>query len=781
MNDLGDEIPLASPDKPVEQADTLTKRLLPELSADDARDLARMAVTDFNAAIADRSTWEDRLAEDERQYFGILPEKTFPWLGCSNLHVPITMTGVETLKPRLIESVLGEDPPVLLKGTDAADETRQERAEAFLNWQIQTQMDLAPKVAESAHRYLLPGTVYAKTWWRLKERRVQAIRTFPPETALDVILDAVLGDDVPTKTVPQTGGAFPSWRITVRTPQHREREAVLTLHILPDEIQALIDRIEVVYEGPAVEFPAAEDIIEPTNAGSDPQQFPWIMQRLWLDVSRLRQKVRQGRFYEDAVELLLRGETPGGDGSQRDAGDVRAIRAQVEGVEEFGASSQRGQEYAILECYYRYDLDEDGLDEELVFWVCPERGELLLGWDYLDNLYATGQRPFRKACYFPIPGRSKGLSFPQIVQALQDEINTIHNQRVDNGTIRDTCSFFYPKNWTLSPQQERVRPGDGIAVDDPQRIVFAQWNGSAAGLQNEEALLMQIFERLTGINDLSLGRQPNRVGATRTATGVSSLLSEAGLRFKTAMSGFQRFWRDIFADILALDQQYLPDGVEFRVTGKFPEVIRLASRADIAGRYDVRVVATSDSMNRQQMRDDATAKLQMLLNPIVLQLGLVGKKGLYRGVRRWLQAYGESDPDLVLEVMQDPIVRTPEQEHAMWTNGDYSAEPTMAENLAQHLDAHQALLANPAAQAMLSPEALKAAQAHVAKTVQLAQMQAAIQSMQQKGAGPQGAPVVGEQAANAQIGRQQGLNGAGDPAQMGPGAGMPQPGGMRRG
>src|SRR3990167_3678899 len=327
-NDLGDEIPLAPPEKPVEEADTLTKRLLPELDAETARELARMAVTDFHAAIQDRSAWEDRLARDEDQYFGLLPEKSFPWSGCSNLHVPITMTGVETLKPRLIEAVLGEDPPVLLKATEASDEERQERAEAFLNWQVQTQMDLAPKVAESAHRYLLPGTVYAKTWWRLKERRVQAIRTFPPETALDVIVDAVLGADVPTKTVPQKGGAFPSWRITVRTPQHREREATLTLHILPDEIQALIDRIEVVYEGPDVEFPAAEDIIEPTNAGSDPQQFPWIMQRLWLDESRLRQKVRQGRFYEDAVELLLRGETPGGDNNQLDAAGERTNRAR---------------------------------------------------------------------------------------------------------------------------------------------------------------------------------------------------------------------------------------------------------------------------------------------------------------------------------------------------------------------------------------------------------------------------------------------------------------------
>ena len=783
-NDLGDEIPLASPETPVEQADTLIKRLLPELDADTARDLARMAVTDFHAAIQDRSAWEDRLAQDEQQYFGILPTKTFPWPGCSNLHVPITMTGVEALKPRLIESVLGEDPPIFAKATEAQDEERQARVERFLNWQVQTQLDIAPKVVESAHRFLMPGTVYAKTRWLLRERRVQAVRSFPPDTALDVILDAVLGADVPTTTVSQKGGDFPSWRITVRTPQHREREATLTLHILPDEIQALIDRIEVVYEGPDVEFPNAEDIIEPTNAGSDPQTFPWIMQRLWLDEARLRQKVRQGRFYEDAVELLLHGETPGGDNAQLDSTEVRSIRADVEGVEEFGEASQRAQEYAVLECYYRYDLDEDGLDEELVFWVCPERGELLLGWDYLDNLYATGRRPFRKECYFPLPGRAKGLSFPQIVQAIQDEINTIHNQRVDNGTIRNSCTFLYPKNWTLSAQQERMRPGDGIAVDDPQRVVFPQWPGGDAFGQNEEALLMQMLERLTGQSDLSLGRQPNRVGATRTATGTSSLLAEAGLRFKTAMTTFQRFWANIFADVLALDQQYLPDGVEFRVTGQFPEIIKLKSRADIAGRFDVRVAATSDTLNRQQLRDDATAKLQMILNPLVLQLGLIGKKGVYRGLRRWLQAYGETDPDLILEPLADPIVRTPEQEHAMWTNGDYSAEPNLAENLAQHLDAHQRLLADPVARAMLTPETLTAAEAHVAKTIQLAQMQAAIQSMQQRGAGPQGQPAVGGQAANAQIGRQQGMNGAmgpQQPAQAGPGAGMPQPGGMARG
>lgn len=775
---------LVPPDPTVDGAETLTDRLLPELDSDTARTVAQMVVTDFHAAIADRSAWEDTLAADQDQYFGLLAEKTYPWVGCSNLHVPLTMTGVETLKPRLIEAVLGDDPPVMLKATEPQDEVRQARAESLLNWQMQTQMDMGPLVAESAHRYLLPGTVYAKTRWALTERRVRAVRVFPSDTPLDTILDAVLGRDVPTKTVQTPGDGLPSWTITVRTPQHREREAQLTMQVLDDEIQVLIDRMETVFEGPEITFPEAEDILEPANAGSDPQKFPWIMQRLWLDAGQLREKARQGRFYADAVETLLGGETPDGDSGQLDAAGVRSTRAAVEGVEEFGDSSQRGQEYAILEAYYRYDLDDDGLAEEVVFWVSPDRGDVLLGWDYLDNLYATGRRPFRKACYFPVPGRSKGLSFAQIVRPIQDEINTIHNQRVDNGTIRNSCTFLFPKHWTLSAQETRLRPGEGMAVDDPSRIVFPSWNGGDSFGQNEEALLMQMFERLTGITDFSLGRQPNRVGATRTATGVSSLLSEAGLRFKTAMAGFQRFWRDIFADVLALDQQYLPDGVEFRVTGQFPEVLKLASRAEIAGRFDVRVVATSDSLNRQQLRDDATAKLQTILNPVLLQLGLVRHRGLYRGLRRWLQAYGETDPDLMLEAPTPPVVRSPEQEHAMWANGDLSPTPSPAEDVASHLAAHQALLANPAVRAIMSPAVLAAAEAHIGETMQLAQMQAAVQSMQAKGAGPQGAPVAGQQATNAQTGRMQGQNGAGgqgQPAQVGPGIGMAQPGGLAGG
>src|SRR6185436_3427792 len=101
-------------------------------------------------------------------------------------------------------------------------------------------------------------------------------------------------------------------------------------------------------------------------------------------------------------------------------------------------------------------------------------------------------------------------------------------------------------------------------------------------------------ERLSGLTDLSLGRQPNRVGATRTAKGTQTLLNEAGLRFKVALQGFQSFWISVFSDILALDQHYLPPKVEFRVTGRLPTRIVLNDRLELRGKYDLRLASTSE-------------------------------------------------------------------------------------------------------------------------------------------------------------------------------------------
>jgi len=365
----------------------------------------------------------------------------------------------------------------------------------------------------------------------------------------------------------------------------------------------------------------------------------------------LRRKVLLKRFYADAVQDLIDHDkgNPGGDSNTLDSTGYKQGLAKAEGIEPEGPSNARRMQYEILEDYRRWDIDGDGLEEEIICWISPRLPGKILGWDYLDNVYAHGRRPFRKACYFPIPFRFYGLSYAEVVKGIQDEVNTIHNQRVDYNTIQNIPITYYRASMSLPPVQGQVKPGDMVPVDDPSRdLNWPKFSGNQGWASQEEQTLQQILERLTGETDLSLGRQPNRVGATRTAAGTQTLLGQAGLRFKMFMDSFQRFWMGIFEDILALDQEYLPPGKEFRVTGKRPEFIRLKDRTEIRGRYDIRLASSDQTMNRQQMRQDAALVMQSVMNPTLVQAGMIGLKGIKDVLEKYLKVYG-LDPDFSLE------------------------------------------------------------------------------------------------------------------------------------
>ena len=740
--------PLEAPETP-DALEELQRDLLPIPSEEIQRDLAGQTLSDYQAAIDDRAEWEQGLEDQEKQYLGIQPKKLFPWKGCSNHHVPITMLGIETLKPRLIETVLGADPMYYAIPTEGSDEERAETTQLFLNWQMRTELGIDPIVEESAHLYLTPGTVVGKILWRKDRRRIKAIRTFPAETPLDAIFDALFGSERPAEWEESKG----AWSGHFRDRGGAKRDVRARFAFTEDEIHVLLDKEAIIFDGPRVELIDAVDFVAPFRGGADVQRLPWCAQVLHYDENMLRRKVEEGRFYEDAVRELL-GENPPVESTEQSGQALADLRSQTEGVVSDPATSVRADEYMVIERYCRWDIDDDGYEEEIIVWTCDQLPDRILGWDYLDNVFAHGKRPFVVGRYLKLPGRFYGLSFPEVVRDLQDEINTIHNQRVDAGTVQNTPSGFFRASMTMPPGPMRVSPGTWLPLDNPQTDAREiRWSGTPTWGFNEESTLYQMFERLTGITDLALGRQPNRVGATRTASGTAALLSEAGLRFKTAMEGFQRFWLEIGEHILALDQQYLPEGKEFRVTGKLPEIMRIESREEIAGRFHLRLAATSETLNKQVMRDDATIKLNAALqSPIPLQLGLIGGKGLRRLYREFFRAFGEQDPDMILEPLGDQIVHTPEQELAIWSSGG-DVRPSMMENIPAHIEAHMGQLQDPAVQkdAILREKI----EAHLSETMQLAQMQAMSNMLQGGGSGKgRKGPVAGDQTMNAQTGRQ---------------------------
>src|SRR5437667_10784434 len=113
------------PHEPVEEpeaspADELVEELAPRLTGDDEERLCNRIHANYDAALQDRIEWESRLTEWEDQYYHRAPDKDYPWPGAANFHVPLTMMGVESSNPRLIEAAIGQNRPLRVVPVQAA-------------------------------------------------------------------------------------------------------------------------------------------------------------------------------------------------------------------------------------------------------------------------------------------------------------------------------------------------------------------------------------------------------------------------------------------------------------------------------------------------------------------------------------------------------------------------------------------------------------------------------------------------------------------------------------
>ena len=297
--------------KEPEERDEFLDELLPTLDAVTQRDLIATVVGEIKDALLDREEWESRLAEWEDQYHGRRPTKSFPWEGASCLNVPLTMVGVETLKPRLIQSVMGAEPPIMVTMTEQTDEERQERVELYLNWQARNELNYPEFVADTAHQFLLPGTVIAKIYWKVTRSKQKYVRSFPVDTGMNEILLALFGQEVP-EDVKSTGKM--TWEGTLPTPGHAgpPMEVKLRMKVLEREIQVLVER-ETLKEGVERDLLDPLDVLAPVKAGGDVQKMPWFAQRLWLTEDDLRHKVKMKRFTQVDVDKLIMGSGPTGD------------------------------------------------------------------------------------------------------------------------------------------------------------------------------------------------------------------------------------------------------------------------------------------------------------------------------------------------------------------------------------------------------------------------------------------------------------------------------------
>ncbi len=699
VTDEGRKEPLKDVDAPLR--DQIVKKLFAKCQE---MEIGQRVTKIWSAGNSNRTVWLERQKEYLAQWDDHLVQETEgAFKGSSQLHIPITFIITKALHARYLQA-LWQDPPF---NTRAENEASLERV---------------PVVRDTMRYYLMRGANQNRgcgkvvdNWvWKwvsagssvLKQRWDCMYTRF-----VDVVKVTEPG---PTQYQPNQDGTI----TPIPTTQLVEREVKKTLK---------------TFEGPIWENIDLEDILI-IGGGGDPDAADAVIHRQWLTASELWTLADRKIFDADSVEKIIQSGPDSVEGAL--GSDIKTQRSNNAGM----ASHDHDQDldrYEILESYLKVDIDGSGINSDIVVWT-HQRTSAELRATYLYRVSKTGERPFAKADFHLRDGQEYGIGIPEIMYPLQKEIDAIHNMRIDFGLISVMPFGFYRASSGIDPETIQLEPGALIPVDNPQAdVYFPQLGNRTVFGEREEQALDTMIQRLTGINDLALGSMSSQ-GATRTATGARALVGEMSANLDVHLRRLNWGWEKALRYLLHMLQQRIPAGLSYRLTGDdgkdYWRQIRTAD--DIAGDYDIEVSPNSATSNPAISQQRADEIMQIVQNPLAIQMGVVGPGQFFEAIKNWFQSrdvkdWGrftmkpqgysrsftpEEEANRLLRGVAVPI--TPEMDHQGFIDyfqeihdndellGQFNEEQTIT--LAKQAQAHEQML-----------QALQQAQAQAANAAQM--------------------------------------------------------------
>jgi hypothetical protein len=549
----------------------------------------------------------------------------------STLHLPIAFTIAKTYHARMLAALIGIEPPFTVKARQEANTDRAPLIQEFLAYTLKSWANYNHGVDEALDMWL---------WhWITRGVGILKVRWDKVYTRyVDVKKKQVPGDlaQVPN---PETG------EITiVRMPKDEEYEEEVT---------------KEVFNGPVIECIPFEDVVIVGGQG-DPQLADYVFHSSYMTASDLHQLVDQKVFRKEAVEEVI---NHGEDRQMSDAAnstkDTQAQAAGMAGTDkEFDL-----KRYQIIECNAKIDVDECGINTDVVIWFHRQTGTILRA-TYLRRIMPEGLRNLFKIDFHKRFGQDYGVGIIELVYSLTKEIDAIHNMKVDFGLLSTMPFGFYRPTSSLSEERLPYEPGTLLPLDNPQTdVYFPQLgNRTSFGMQEEEVLRAYI-ERLTSVSDLNLGVVGGQ-GATRTATGTRALLGESNANLDVYLRRMNRGWKRALTYLFHMLQIKTPPGFQFRILGDdgnlYWETIK--SPEELAGMYDFELEGNSANSNKSIQLETAQQIFQLVSNPLDIQLGIVTPLERYSAMKNLMQCMGVKDFGRYIRKPQGVVrIFTPEE------------------------------------------------------------------------------------------------------------------------
>lgn len=297
------------------------------------------------------------------------------------------------------------------------------------------------------------------------------------------------------------------------------------------------------YRGPKVtNVPLKDFILIPADAPSI-EEAVYVGHRVWRTREDLEDRMMSGFYFN--VERLF--EASEGDNLSDKFEHPSGLVTASEGNTEYEETRQ----YEIVELYGRYDFG-DGIAVPALMAFSPQH-EILLRLEPYP--YEYGRPPYVDFTPLPRANYFWGRSIAEVLESAQAELTALHNARTDTITrkVKPPIKKRFGSQWDETEQP--LEPGAVIEVTDMDEVQEMQLQDVPHSLFAHANDLYANIERVTGMSDVFMGRNP---GQYTTATAVNRVTSEGLARVDVMVSRVQQSMKKLGWMIWWLLYQYRP-------------------------------------------------------------------------------------------------------------------------------------------------------------------------------------------------------------------------------
>jgi len=364
----------------------------------------------------------------------------------------------------------------------------------------------------------------------------------------------------------------------------------------------------------------------------------FIGQKLFYRLPELKDLRRQGIFpisEEDLKKVT--------DAIEDTIGDTLAKKKDdAAGLAEFYAHLN-SMPIEVHEFMLKYEINGEFIDSVLTVDL---KSGVVLSAKPLTAIAPIGKRPWTIGQFIRRVGSPYGIGLAELMKGLAHELDAIHNQRIDAGSMSINPLGVYRAASSFKPELVQTGPGVMVPVDDVNDVKFVQVPSNLMVSFQEERIIIEYIEKITSTSSFQMGRQSDIVRSHATATGTMAIINQGEQAYTVLGMRAQRIMARAMTNILHTYQSFMPDDMALRVLGEdaqllFPDGL---TPENIAGGFDAYMVLDATVGNKSV---EQQAKAAIVQNYQALLTMAQDPRG-YRIAANWLKSIGEINIESIL-------------------------------------------------------------------------------------------------------------------------------------